>query len=138
MTGGLASSRGICANLLPTLPPDAPFLPPRRVSTGLGMAGGGEVAAGAPQPTCIKVHIHQESALAKLLLSCCSLLQPRAPPPHAASRALGRRRLLVASWVSRAAQPPWTGKGKPPPLAAHSPSQPLSECDAEPDRKSVV
>ncbi|KAJ8793437.1 hypothetical protein J1605_019397 [Eschrichtius robustus] len=62
------------------------------------MAGGGEVAAGAPQPTCIKVHIHQESALAKLLLSGCSLLQPRVPPPHAASRALGRR-LLVASWV---------------------------------------
>ncbi|KAB0395987.1 hypothetical protein E2I00_013395 [Balaenoptera physalus] len=63
------------------------------------MAGGGEVAAGAPQPTCIKVHIHQESALAKLLLSGCSLLQPRVPPPHAASRALGRRRLLVASWA---------------------------------------
>uniref|UniRef100_A0A8C0DJ13 Transmembrane protein 176A n=1 Tax=Balaenoptera musculus TaxID=9771 RepID=A0A8C0DJ13_BALMU len=34
--------------------------------------GGGEVAAGAPQPTCIKVHIRQESALAKLLLSGCS------------------------------------------------------------------
>ncbi|XP_061054889.1 transmembrane protein 176A [Eubalaena glacialis] len=65
------------------------------------MADGGEVAAGAPQPTCIKVHIHQESALAKLLLSGCSLLQPRVPSPHASSRALGRRRLLVASWAAQ-------------------------------------
>lgn len=133
VTGGLASSHGICANLLPTLPPDAPFLPPRRVSTGLKMADGGDVASGAPQPTCIKVDIHQESALAKLLLSRCPLLQPHVPSPHAASRALGHRRLLVASWVSRArtgAQAPQTGKGKPPPPAARSPSQPLSEWDA--------
>ncbi|XP_057588659.1 transmembrane protein 176A [Hippopotamus amphibius kiboko] len=65
----------------------------------MGTANDGEVAPGAPQPTCIKVHIHQESALAKLLLSGCSLLQPLVPAPHAASRALGRRRLLVASWV---------------------------------------
>uniref|UniRef100_A0A8C0DER4 Transmembrane protein 176A n=1 Tax=Balaenoptera musculus TaxID=9771 RepID=A0A8C0DER4_BALMU len=98
VTGGLASSRGICANLLPTLPPDAPFLPPRRVSTGLGMAGGGEVAAGAPQPTCIKVHIRQESALAKLLLSGCSPACPR--PTRAPSLpGLGRIVLGVLSGV---------------------------------------
>ncbi|XP_059963740.1 transmembrane protein 176A [Mesoplodon densirostris] len=71
----------------------------RRVSTGLEMADGGDVAPGAPQPTFIKVHIHQDSALAKLLLSRCSLLQPHVPSPHAASQALGHRRLLVASWV---------------------------------------
>lgn len=79
VTGGLASSHGICANLLPTLPGGAPFLPPRQVSTGLKVADGGDVASGAPQPTCIKVHIHQESALAKLLLSTCPLLQPHVP-----------------------------------------------------------
>nr|XP_060161217.1 transmembrane protein 176A [Globicephala melas] len=71
----------------------------RRVSTSLKMADGGDVASGAPQPTCIKVDIHQESALAKLLLSRCPLLQPHVPSPHAASRALGHRRLLVASWA---------------------------------------
>ncbi|XP_007469904.1 PREDICTED: transmembrane protein 176A [Lipotes vexillifer] len=63
------------------------------------MADGGDVASGAPQPTCIKVHIHQESALAKLLLSRWPLPQPHVPSPHAASRALGHRRLLVASWA---------------------------------------
>lgn len=60
------------------------------------MVDGGVVAPGGPQPTCIDVHIHQESALGKLLLSGCSLLRP-------SSQTLGSRRLLVASWVSRAA-----------------------------------
>ncbi|XP_007126713.2 transmembrane protein 176A isoform X2 [Physeter macrocephalus] len=63
------------------------------------MADGGDVAPGAPQPTYIKVHFHQESALAKLLLSRSSLLQPHVPSAHTATRALGHRRLLVASWV---------------------------------------
>ncbi|XP_058389093.1 transmembrane protein 176A [Diceros bicornis minor] len=62
------------------------------MSTGMRTVDHGEVAPGAPQPTHIDVHIHQESALAKLLLSGCSLL--RSP-----SQTLGSRRLLVASWV---------------------------------------
>ncbi|XP_005609584.2 transmembrane protein 176A isoform X1 [Equus caballus] len=62
------------------------------MSTGMGMVDGGVVAPGGPQPTCIDVHIHQESALGKLLLSGCSLLRP-------SSQTLGSRRLLVASWA---------------------------------------
>nr|XP_011728068.1 transmembrane protein 176A [Macaca nemestrina]XP_011728069.1 transmembrane protein 176A [Macaca nemestrina]XP_011728070.1 transmembrane protein 176A [Macaca nemestrina] len=56
-------------------------------------ADSNEMALEAPQPTHVDVHIHQESALAKLLLTCCSALQPRA------TQARGSSRLLVASWV---------------------------------------
>ncbi|XP_053464946.1 transmembrane protein 176A isoform X1 [Nycticebus coucang] len=53
----------------------------------------GELALEAPQPTHIDVHIHQDSALVKLLLSGCSWLLPPA------SKTPGSSRLLVASWV---------------------------------------
>uniref|UniRef100_A0A8I5NF92 Transmembrane protein 176A n=1 Tax=Papio anubis TaxID=9555 RepID=A0A8I5NF92_PAPAN len=56
-------------------------------------ADSNEMALEAPQPTHVDVHIHQESALAKLLLTCCSALQPRT------TQARGSSRLLVASWV---------------------------------------
>ncbi|CAK7295275.1 Transmembrane protein 176A [Vulpes lagopus] len=57
----------------------------------------GEVAPGAPQPMHINVHIHQESALAKLLTSGCSLL--RSHFPGATFQTWSRSRLLLASWV---------------------------------------
>ncbi|XP_072820298.1 transmembrane protein 176A isoform X2 [Vicugna pacos] len=69
------------------------------MSTGMETVDSGEVAPEAPQPTCIRVHVHQESALAKLLLSSCSLLQPLVPAPGPASRPLSSHRLLVASWA---------------------------------------
>ncbi|KAM9698432.1 transmembrane protein 176A [Dama dama] len=60
----------------------------------------GEEAPRAPQPAYIQVHFHHESGLAKLLLGGCSLLQPLLlPRPRATSRALGRHRLLLTSWV---------------------------------------
>ncbi|XP_032100914.1 transmembrane protein 176A isoform X2 [Sapajus apella] len=59
----------------------------------MGTADSGEMAPETPQPTHIDVHIHQESALAKLLLTCCSALRPPA------TQARGSSRLLVASWV---------------------------------------
>lgn len=63
----------------------------------MGTADSGEAAPGAPRPTHIDVHIHQESALAKLLISGCSLL--RSPASGAPSQSWGRSRLLAASWV---------------------------------------
>ncbi|XP_035304690.1 transmembrane protein 176A isoform X2 [Cricetulus griseus] len=59
----------------------------------------GEVALRAPQPTHIDVHIHQESALAQLLLAGCSALRL---PESASTRSLGSSRLLVASWAMMA------------------------------------
>ncbi|XP_004458317.1 transmembrane protein 176A [Dasypus novemcinctus] len=67
------------------------------MAADMGTGDGGEVAAAAPQPTHIDVHIHQESALAKLLLSGCSLLRARACP-RGADPQTGHL-LLVASWV---------------------------------------
>ncbi|XP_039086601.1 transmembrane protein 176A [Hyaena hyaena] len=67
------------------------------MSTGMGTVDSGEAAPGAPQPTHIDVHIHQESALAKLLISGCSLL--RSSTSSALSQTRGGSRLLVASWV---------------------------------------
>ncbi|KAB1275864.1 Transmembrane protein 176A, partial [Camelus dromedarius] len=83
--------------------PAQPLVPEesRRMSTGMETVDSGEVAPEAPQPTCIRVHIHQESALAKLLLSSCSLLQPLVPAPRPASRPLSSHRLLVASWAAQ-------------------------------------
>ncbi|XP_069318463.1 transmembrane protein 176A isoform X1 [Eulemur rufifrons] len=63
------------------------------VSLAMGMTEGGELAPEAPQLTHIDVHIHQESALVKSLLSGCSWLQPPT------GKAPGSSRLLVASWV---------------------------------------
>lgn len=54
----------------------------------------GEVAPRGPQPTQIEVHIHQESALAKLLQS----MEARLLAPKAAT-ASHWARLLVASWT---------------------------------------
>ncbi|XP_044100586.1 LOW QUALITY PROTEIN: transmembrane protein 176A [Neovison vison] len=65
--------------------------------TRMDTADRGEVAPEAPEPTRIDVHIHQESALATLLVRACSQLQ--SPTPDAVSRTGGRSRLLVASWV---------------------------------------
>lgn len=62
------------------------------MSTTMGTAEGGEVAPGAPKPTHIDVHIHQEPMLN---LSC--LQWPSAPKPTPWTP--GHRRLLVASWV---------------------------------------
>nr|XP_035958028.1 transmembrane protein 176A isoform X3 [Halichoerus grypus] len=67
------------------------------MSAGMGTVDGGKVDPGTPQPTHIHVHIHQESALATLLIRGCSLL--RSPAPGATSQTWGRSRLLVASWV---------------------------------------
>ncbi|XP_032696100.1 transmembrane protein 176A [Lontra canadensis] len=67
------------------------------MSANMETVDSGEVAPGAPEPTRIDVHIHQESALATLLLHVCSQL--RSPTPDAISRTGGRSRLLVASWV---------------------------------------
>ncbi|XP_074235023.1 transmembrane protein 176A isoform X2 [Saimiri boliviensis] len=61
----------------------------------MGTANDGEMAPETPQPTHVDVHIHQESALAKLLLTCCSALRPPA------TQARGSSRLLVASWVTQ-------------------------------------
>ncbi|XP_036038591.1 transmembrane protein 176A [Onychomys torridus] len=66
------------------------------MSMDMETADAGEVALEAPQPTHIDVHIHQGSALAKLLLAGCSLLRL---PASASTRNLGSSRLLVASWV---------------------------------------
>ncbi|XP_012641631.2 transmembrane protein 176A [Microcebus murinus] len=64
------------------------------MSLAMGMTEGGELAPEAPQPTRIDVHIHQESALVKpLLTGCYSWLQ------RPASKTPGSSRLLVASWV---------------------------------------
>ncbi|KAK2502871.1 hypothetical protein MC885_020120 [Smutsia gigantea] len=76
----------------PPVPEDS-----RQMSSGKGTEDSGEVAPGAPQPTRIDVHFHQESALAKLLLSGCPLLRP--PVPSTAFQTRGSSRLLVASWV---------------------------------------
>lgn len=77
----------------------------------MGTSDGGEAGSGAPQPNRIEVHVHQESGLAKLLLSGCSLLQPLILQPRTASQTLGSSRLLVASWVSRAACLVGCGRG---------------------------
>ncbi|XP_059112611.1 transmembrane protein 176A [Peromyscus eremicus] len=66
------------------------------MSTDMETADAGKVALETPQPTHIDVHIHQESALAKLLLAGCSMLRL---PASASTRNLGSSRLLVASWV---------------------------------------
>ncbi|XP_077005732.1 transmembrane protein 176A [Tamandua tetradactyla] len=68
------------------------------MATDTGTVDGGEAAPAAPEPTRIDVHIHQESALAKLLLSGCSRLSQRACPRDARNQTAGRR-LLAASWV---------------------------------------
>ncbi|GAB1290798.1 Transmembrane protein 176A [Apodemus speciosus] len=66
------------------------------MSTDMETADVGKVDPEAPQPTHIEVHIHQESALAKLLLAGCSVL--RVPAPSFA-QSQGCSRVLVASWV---------------------------------------
>ncbi|XP_008564212.1 PREDICTED: transmembrane protein 176A isoform X2 [Galeopterus variegatus] len=71
----------------------------RRMSMDMGMVDGGKVAPEAPQPTRIDVHIHQESAVAKLLLAGCSLLWPPAPATATNTKTPGSSRLLVASRV---------------------------------------
>lgn len=65
----------------------------------MGTEDGREAAPEAPQPVHVDVHIHQESELAKLLLTKCSLLQPQAPAPGTSNQPPCRSRLLVASWV---------------------------------------
>ncbi|XP_004860466.2 transmembrane protein 176A isoform X1 [Heterocephalus glaber] len=66
-----------------------------------GTADSSKVASEAPQPTHINVHIHEESALAQLLLTGCSLLRipATATATSATTQTLGSSRLLVASWV---------------------------------------
>lgn len=66
------------------------------MSTDMETAVVGKVDPEAPQPTHIDVHIHQESALAKLLLAGCSLLRI---PASASTQSQGSSRVLVASWV---------------------------------------
>lgn len=126
----------------PLFAPNPPFLPARQVSRGMEMVDHREAAPRAPQPVCIQLHFHHESGLAKLLLGGCSLLQPLLlPGPHTTSRALGHHRLLVTSWVSKAASHegrgqvprlPRPGRGSPSPLAMQAPCQPHSEQDAKP------
>ncbi|XP_059567499.1 transmembrane protein 176A isoform X1 [Myotis daubentonii] len=64
----------------------------RQMSTTMGTAEGGEVAPGAPKPTHIDVHIHQEPVLN---LSCLQWPSSRNTIPWTP----GHKRLLVASWV---------------------------------------
>ncbi|XP_031237707.1 transmembrane protein 176A [Mastomys coucha] len=66
------------------------------MSTDMETADVGKVDPKAPQPTHVDVHIHQESALAKLLLAGCSVLRVRA---SASTQSQGSSRVLVASWV---------------------------------------
>lgn len=66
------------------------------MSTDMEIADIGKVDPEAPQPTHIDVHIHQESALAKLLLAGCSVLRV---PASASTQSQGSSRVLVASWV---------------------------------------
>lgn len=66
---------------------------PRQTLMDAGTGDSNEVAPEGPQPTHINVHIHKESALAKILLTGCSLLRLPASATSATSR------LLVASWV---------------------------------------
>nr|KAF6277153.1 transmembrane protein 176A [Myotis myotis] len=62
------------------------------MSTTIGTAEGGEVAPGAPKPTHIDVHIHQEPVLNPSCLQWPSALNTIPWTP-------GHKRLLVASWV---------------------------------------
>lgn len=89
-------------------------------------ADSNEMALEAPQPTHVHVHIHQESALAKLLLTCCSALQPRA------TQARGSSRLLVASWVSVMACLVRRQEGLPTSCRSSTLCQPPSQQDTEP------
>lgn len=66
------------------------------MSSDMETEDAGEVAPEAPRPTCIDVHITQESVLAKLLLAIWSTLQL---PASASPRGLDNSRFLVASWV---------------------------------------
>lgn len=66
------------------------------MSTDRGTADVGKVDPEAPQLTHIDVHIHQESALAKLLLAGCSALRV---PASASTQSQGSSRVLAASWV---------------------------------------
>lgn len=92
----------------------------------------GEVAPGAPEPTRIDVHIHQESALATLLVRACSQLW--SPTPETTSRTGGRSRLLVASWVSRGPEGPSGSlcQGKRTLLLRCTPVASLSELGTQP------
>lgn len=71
----------------------------------------GKVDPEAPQPTHIEVHIHQESALARLLLAGCSVLRV---PESSFAQSQGCSRVLVASWVRIATC--LTGRGEGPSL----------------------
>ncbi|XP_036885381.1 transmembrane protein 176A [Sturnira hondurensis] len=65
------------------------------MSAGMGTTAGDKVAPGAPQPTHIDVHIHQEP----LFLSFVQ--RPSAPNTPTPSQPLGSKRVLVASWVAQ-------------------------------------
>lgn len=65
-------------------------------SMTMGTIDHNEMAPEAPKPTHINVHIHQESAIAKLLLTGCSKLRL---PASASGTAALNSRLLVATWV---------------------------------------
>ncbi|KAM9186030.1 transmembrane protein 176A [Dugong dugon] len=69
------------------------------MSTSAGTADRAELASVVAQPTHIDVHIHQVSALAKLLLTVGSQLQTWAHPKGTATQAPGSSWLLVATWV---------------------------------------
>ncbi|XP_007538788.2 transmembrane protein 176A [Erinaceus europaeus] len=66
------------------------------MSEDMGMVDGGKMAPGAPQKTHIDVHLHQESALAKILECGWGLLRPAKATPASRTR---DQRLLVVSWV---------------------------------------
>ncbi|XP_006895256.1 PREDICTED: transmembrane protein 176A [Elephantulus edwardii] len=59
------------------------------------------LTSGVTQPLHIDMHIHQESVLPKLLLSACSHLQSKIQPKCTTIHSQGRKRLLVASWVTQ-------------------------------------
>ncbi|XP_042639183.1 transmembrane protein 176A [Orycteropus afer afer] len=69
------------------------------MSTGAGTKDCSELAPVVPQPSLIEVHIHQESALAKLLLATCLQLRSWAHLKGTTTQASNISQLLVASWV---------------------------------------
>lgn len=94
---------------------------PRQMSTGMGTTVGDEVAPEAPQPTHIDVHIHQDPLLLSFLRQTSGPETPTPSQPLGSKRVLlGNKRVLVASWVSRAAgggvgavpRVPVSGKGR--------------------------
>ncbi|XP_035866937.1 transmembrane protein 176A isoform X1 [Phyllostomus discolor] len=72
------------------------------MSTGMGTTAGDQVAPGAPQPTHIDVHIHQDPLLLNFLRQPSAPDYPTPSQPLGSKQVLlGSKRVLVASWVAQ-------------------------------------